>query len=144
MKTILPYAAFAAALALAGPGLAQSTAGQSTASQPMPPTAAPDSTMPSSKGAPPSSMPSSGATAPTGADASANAGATADVAAGMSVKDNTGTTIGSVTDVKNDLATIKMGSDTFTVETSKLAVQNGAATINATQAELKKMMPPKK
>jgi hypothetical protein len=34
-----------------------------------------------------------------------------------------------------------MGADTFTVETSKLAVQDGAATINATQAELKKMIP---
>jgi hypothetical protein len=37
-----------------------------------------------------------------------------------------------------------MGSDSFSVETSKLAVQNGSATINATEAEIKKMMPPKK
>jgi hypothetical protein len=61
----------------------------------------------------------------------------------MSVHDKTGATIGQVTAVKGGMATIKMGSDTFSVETSKLAVQNGAATINATQAELKNMMPKK-
>jgi hypothetical protein len=61
----------------------------------------------------------------------------------MSVKDNTGALIGEVTDLKGGVATIKMGSDTFTVDSSKLAVQGGAATINATQAELKKMLPKK-
>jgi len=61
----------------------------------------------------------------------------------MSVKDNTGATIGQVTGVKNGMATIKMGSDTFTVETSKLGVEGGAATINATQAQLKSMLPKK-
>ena len=33
-----------------------------------------------------------------------------------------------------------MGADTFAVDTSSLAVDNGAATINATQAEIKGMM----
>jgi hypothetical protein len=61
----------------------------------------------------------------------------------MSVKDSTGATIGQVTSVKAGLATIKMGSQTFTVDSSKLGVQNGAATINATQAELEKMIPKK-
>jgi hypothetical protein len=36
-----------------------------------------------------------------------------------------------------------MGSDTFTVDSSKLAVAGGSATINASQAELKKMLPKK-
>jgi hypothetical protein len=36
-----------------------------------------------------------------------------------------------------------MGADTFNVDTAKLGVQGGAATINASQAELKKMLPKK-
>ena len=36
-----------------------------------------------------------------------------------------------------------MGADTFTVDTNKLGVQGGAATINATQADIKKMLPKK-
>jgi uncharacterized Zn-binding protein involved in type VI secretion len=69
------------------------------------------------------------------------------------VKDNTGATIGQITQLKPDasgkqVATIKMGSDTFAVDGANLAVQDGAATINATQAELqgmiKKSAPPKK
>ena len=38
------------------------------------------------------------------------------------------------------VATIKMGTDTFAVETDKLAIADGSATINATQAELKAML----
>ena len=52
--------------------------------------------------------------------------------------------IGEVKAVKGGEATIQMGSDTFTVDTNKLGVSNGVASINATQAELKKMLPPKK
>jgi hypothetical protein len=64
------------------------------------------------------------------------------------VKDKTGANIGQVTDVKADasgkqVATIKMGADTFAVDTAALAVDNGAAMINATQAELKAMLPKK-
>jgi hypothetical protein len=67
----------------------------------------------------------------------------------MPVKDKAGARIGMVSDVKPDatgkqVATIKMGADTFAVDTSALAVDNGAATINATQAELKSMLPKKK
>jgi hypothetical protein len=58
----------------------------------------------------------------------------------MSVKDNTGAIIGEVSGVKGGVATIKMGSDTFTVDTTKLAVQGGAATINATQADIRGML----
>jgi hypothetical protein len=58
----------------------------------------------------------------------------------MSVKDNTGALIGEVTEVKAGVATIKMGTDTFAVDTTKLAVQDGAATINATQADIRGML----
>jgi hypothetical protein len=63
----------------------------------------------------------------------------------MAVKDNTGATIGSVADVKTGAdgkktATIKMGADTFAVDTSSLAVASGAATVNASQAEIKDML----
>ena len=52
----------------------------------------------------------------------------------MSVKDNTGAVIGEIKSLKNGLATIQMGSDTFTVDSNKLGVSDGAASINATQA----------
>jgi hypothetical protein len=61
----------------------------------------------------------------------------------MSVKDNTGAIIGEVKALNNGQATIQMGSDVFSVEASKLGVANGVATINATQAQLKAMMPKK-
>ena len=143
MTKILSYAALAAALAIAGPVLAQSTS--SGAGEAAPQGAPPSSSaaQPPSSSASPSEAPSSAAT-PSGSNAAANAGASTEISSGMSVKDNTGATIGQVTAVKDSMATIKMGSDTFTVDTSKLGVQGGAATINATQAELKKMLPPKK
>jgi len=61
------------------------------------------------------------------------------------VKDNTGATIGQITQVKPDAsgkqtATIKMGAESFAVDTSALVVQNGAAVINSTQAELEGMI----
>jgi len=92
---------------------------------------------------PASSTPPATATAPTGADAAANAGASASLTTGMSVKDNTGALIGEVKGLKNGVATIQMGADTFTVDANKLGVAGGAATINASQAELKKMLPKK-
>ncbi|MBA4011630.1 MAG: hypothetical protein C0481_07160 [Phenylobacterium sp.] len=81
-------------------------------------------------------------TAPPAKDASATA---ATLAVGATVKDKTGASIGTVTEVKPDaagqqVATIKMGSDTFAVETNKLAIADGSATINATAAELKTML----
>lgn len=80
----------------------------------------------------------------TGAAADTSATASA-LAVGLSVKDNTGATIGSITSLKPDAAgkqtaTIKMGEDTFAVDTASLAVQGDAAVINATQAELKGML----
>ena len=133
MQKMLSYAALAAVLAVATPVLAQTP--PSGASREAAPQAAPPSSTTSDS-------PSSAST-PSGTNAAANAGASAEVASGMSVKDNTGAVIGQITAVKGDMATIKMGADTFNVDTSKLGVQGGAATINASQAELKKMLPKK-
>jgi hypothetical protein len=63
----------------------------------------------------------------------------------MTVKDNTGATIGQVSDVKTDasgkqMATIQMGADRFSVDTSRLAVQGGAATVNATADQIRQML----
>ena len=94
----------------------------------------------SDSAAPPSAAASSSAASP-----SASASGGASVAAGQVVKDKTGAPIGKVTEVKPDaagkqVATIQMGADVFAVDTAALAVDNGAATINATQAEIKGMM----
>ena len=101
---------------------------------------------PPARGAAALRRPRQAAAPPTGSTArtAANAGASATLMSGMSVKDNTGALIGEVKSVKGGLATIQMGADTFTVDSNKLGVQNGAASINATQAELKTMLPPKK
>jgi hypothetical protein len=83
---------------------------------------------------------SAAATSTTGASASAS------VAAGQTVKDKAGVTIGKVADVKTDaasgkqIATIQMGAESFAVDTAALAVQGDAAVINATQAEIKSKM----
>jgi len=135
MPKILPYAALTAAIALATPVLAQSPssgAASQAAAQP-PSSAAPSGAEPT---------PPAAATG-TGANTAANAGAATEVTSGMSVKDSTGAIIGEVSAVKAGVATIKMGADTFTVDTNKLGVQGGAATINATQADIKKMLPKK-
>ena len=125
MRKLLASTACAALFTLAAPALAAPPEATG-AVNPAPTTAAPS------------------APAASGVDASA----TASVTSGMSVKDNTGAIIGEVTAVKPDasgqnLATIKMGADVFTVETNKLALAGGSATINATQAELKSMLPKK-
>jgi hypothetical protein len=91
-----------------------------------------------------SSPSASAAAAEPSASASTPAAASAKITAGLSVKDNTGATIGQVSEVKasggKQMATIKMGAESFAVDTSSLAVADGAATINATQAELKDMI----
>jgi uncharacterized membrane protein len=154
MPSTLTYVALAAAISVAGPALAQST---STTKEAAPQTAAPpaSTTSPSSAttqvnptmpAAPPSSAPSSaasGAATPSGTDAAASAGASTALMSGMSVKDNTGALIGEVKSIKSGVATIQMGADTFTVDADKLGVAGGAASINASQAELKKMLPKK-
>lgn len=81
----------------------------------------------------------------TAAPSAAASGANASVTAGMAVMDNTGLTIGQITEVKagaagKQTATIKMGADTFAVETDRLSVMGRNAQVNATQAEIKTML----
>jgi hypothetical protein len=142
MRHILALAAMAASLSAAGAVLAQQPAAKPTA----PTTGAPATAQPSdaSRSAAPESStptpPSSSATPASGAAANTAANAGGGLMTGMSVKDNTGAIIGEVKALKDGVATIQMGSDTFTVDSSKLGVSSGAATINATQAQLKQMI----
>lgn len=134
MRTITTFGAAALALAIALPAAAQTTGAPPASTDTAAPPAATEPP-PTDSSAPPS----------TGASTGTATSASATVAVGQPVKDKTGATIGSVTEVKPDasgkqVATIKMGADTFAVDTSSLAVDNGAATINATQAEIKGMM----
>ena len=140
MLKCLPYAAAAAILALATTAAAQTPPASKTMPT-APTTGAPASAAPSDS--PPSAAPDPKASTAAGADAAANVGAPTTLTTGMSVKDNTGALIGEVKALKDGVATIQMGSDTFTVDSNKLAVEGGAAKINATQAELKKMLPKK-
>ncbi len=165
MPNILSCAALAAAIAIAGPALAQLPA-PATAVPAAPQAAPPASVVAPLPTAPLTAAPAPAVTAPAAAapatttttttttpkaaartgsstDTAANAGASTTLMSGMSVKDNTGALIGEVKSVKAGVATIQMGSDTFTVDSSKLAVANGAATINASKDELKKMLPKK-
>ena len=121
----------AACLVLGGQALAQGP-GLWTGLQPTPPTTTP------------LTPPERSAISPTGADTAARASSGASVTTGMSVKDNTGALIGEVSALKGGVATIRMGSDTFTVDSDKLGVADGVATINASQSELRKMLPPRK
>ena len=128
MSKTLAIAALAATFGLAGAAMAQ-PASQGAAT---PPSTMPKSSAPTDPSATP---PSTGTSSDTAATASAGS-----VSTGMSVKDNTGALIGEVSDVKAGVATIKMGADTFTVDTTKLAVADGSATINATQADIRGML----
>lgn len=71
-------------------------------------------------------------------------GATSTLSVGQPVKDKTGVVIGSIADLKagadGQTATVKMGDQSFAIGAQSFVVQNGAAVINATQAELKAMI----
>jgi len=141
MRNILISGAAAIALAAALPAAAQTTGAATTTKTPAAPPAA-DATMPPATTGSAATTAAPTAPAGTAADTSASA---ATLAVGLSVKDNTGATIGQVTQLKPDasgknVATIKMGADTFAVDAANLAVQDGAAVINATQAELQTMI----
>lgn len=121
MNRLLASAAAAAVALCAAPALAQAPASP-----------APDQTATPAKD-------------PPGAASAAAAGADASVTTGMTVKDNTGAAIGQVADVKTEAsgkqtATIRMGADSFSVDTSRLAVQDGEATVNATAAQIRQML----
>lgn len=130
MTKTFAFAALAAALSFAAPALAQDPAASSPSKAP--PTTTSEPAGPATS----STAPSTG----TSSDTAATASAGASVSTGMSVKDNTGALIGEVSDVKAGVATIKMGADTFTVDTAKLGVANGSATINATAADIRGML----
>ena len=153
MRNVLALAAIGATLSFAAAASAQAppsskptapTTGAPATAQPSgtPPSAAPTSSTPTTSSTTPT-PPASSSTAPSAAAAGSNTAASASGASlmtGMSVKDNTGAIIGEVKDLKAGVATIQMGSDSFTVDANKLGVSGGAATINATQAQLKQMI----
>lgn len=118
MRSMIPSAAAAAlALAVAAPALAQTTAAP-------PATGAPSAT---------TAGPAPGAAPATGA-----------LTVGLPVKDKTGAVIGQITDLKpgpgGEQATVKMGEQSFAIGAQSFVVQNGAAVINATEAQLKAMI----
>lgn len=131
MTKTFAFAAIAVTLSFAAPAFAQDPAASSA-----PPTTASEPAGPATSSTAPATSPATGASTDTAATASAGAAVTS----GMSVKDNTGALIGEVADVKEGVATIKMGADTFTVDTAKLGVANGSATINATAADIRGML----
>jgi hypothetical protein len=138
VQNALKAFAAAAALAVAGPALAQ------TAGATMPAPAGVSATPPAAAASPGMSA-SPGASASTEAAAPAAPTAAASVTSGMTVKDKTGAPIGQVAEVKagadgQPVATIKMDDKTFAVATASLGVSGGAATINATKAEVAAMM----
>ena len=144
MRSFLISGAAALALCAALPALAQSSAGSpSKSAPPANSTSTPPASTAVNPGPDPTMPPAS--TSSSAAGASTDASANAPITSGLSVKDNTGATIGQITQVKPDAsgkqtATIKMGADSFAVDTSALVVQNGAAVINSTQAELQGMI----
>lgn len=76
---------------------------------------------------------------------SASAPAATSLSVGQPVKDKTGAVIGSIAELKpgaggSQTATVKMGEQSFAIGSESFVVQNGAAVINATQAELKQMI----
>jgi hypothetical protein len=89
---------------------------------------------------PASPMPGSAESAPPAT--SANTGTKADTSAtvglktGMMVKDSTGATVGKISKIASDTATIKMSKGSFSAPTSSLTVEKGAATINMTKADI--------
>jgi hypothetical protein len=148
---ILRLASAAAALGLVTmPVLAQTTTSQPASS--MPTTSQPSSSAPAAS-QPTTSTPqaASNTTAPsasTGSNANATVSQTAALKAGMTVKDKNGSSIGQITSVDKDaktgqqMATIKMGSDNFRLQADRLGVDNGAATVNLTQADIQAQLHP--
>lgn len=144
---IRPTIAAVALGLLAAPALAQSTAPATSAPATSQPTSsAPAASQPApDNGAAQSAAPS----ASTGSNANASVAPTAELKAGMTVKDKTGASIGQIASVDTDsktgqkMATIKMGKDSFRLQADRLGVDNGAATINLTQADIQSQLHPK-
>jgi hypothetical protein len=125
MRPITSLSVAALMLAVAVPASAQTASGA-------PSEVAPTQAAPTQAGPPADAAPPAGATA-------------APIVVGQTVKDNTGATIGKVSQVKPDAsgkqtAVIAMGAQSFAVDTSALVVQNGSAVINASRSELQGMI----
>jgi len=113
-----------------------------SASTPMPGSGSMDQPPPASK---PKGTKAQKPAAETGA--AANTAATVPLASGMTVKDNTGATVGVISKMVADssggqMVTIKMGADSFQVPAANLAVSNGAAQINLTKAQIESQLHP--
>ena len=124
-KLLLPT--IAAAMAVALPALAQESSSAATQA--------------------PSSSTATGSSAPADTGTASSTSTTAPAATlsvGQPVKDNTGAVIGQIAELKpgagGQTATVKMGAQSFTVDAKSFAVQDGAAVINATKAELQSMI----
>ncbi|HEY2481744.1 MAG TPA: hypothetical protein VGI30_06045 [Caulobacteraceae bacterium] len=115
-----------------------------TAASPMP--GSPESAPPASTAKPKAATSAKGAAANTGTAANTSATGAA-LSAGMTVKDNTGVSIGQISKLDSvngtQMATIKMGAQSFQVPAASLAAANGAATINLTQAQIQAQLPSK-
>jgi hypothetical protein len=156
IKTVLCMTAVAA-LATSAPALAQTAApdamAQPGATTPPAGAAPADAAPPAATTATPAAPAAPAASATTTAPATPAAGAAAPTTGApgqgltpnLPVKDNTGVAIGSIKEIKDDaggkkLVTITMGTDSFAVAAEALVVQNGAAVINLTQAQLQAMV----
>ena len=135
-STFLPLAAGLSVLA------ASVAAAQTPAPSTAPPASSSDSAPANATTTPSADSGSADAAAAAGANASATAGG---FTIGEPVKDNAGVTIGAISALSpaangGEMAVIKMGSDTFQVQTDRLASDNGAAIINLTQAQISGML----
>jgi hypothetical protein len=155
MRSASPLIAAGFALAVAGQAFAQANSPMSPGGAPptgpttsQPPAAAP-SAEPSSPSTPttPSTPSAQGSGAPASATAAGAAAAPAtppSYTVGESVKDNTGASIGTITGLSgsgaNQMATIKMGDQSFQVQASRLGSADGAAEINMTKAQIAAML----
>lgn len=142
MRSALIQAAALVALTLAGPAFA---AGQATTpSSPSQPDTQPGRSLtPGPMGA--STSANSGPSASTGASADTSATAGSSLQVGEAVKDNTGATIGTISNLNTgaggqQMAVIKMGDQSFQVATDKLGTGEGAATINLSKSQLESMV----
>ncbi len=67
----------------------------------------------------------------------------------MPVKDSAGVSIGQITAINppdasgKTMAVVKMGTQSFAIDSASLAVSGGAATIGATKAQIEQMLPKK-
>ena len=149
-------------------GLALAVAGQALAASPKAPAGgAPtdpgmSSSAPATTGTPPTSTPAPEGTpgstpaqtaAPSASGAGANSSATAGAAGatappsftvGEAVKDSSGASIGTITELKGSgdqqMAVIKMGDQSFQVQSNKMGATDGGAEINMTKAQIAGML----